>query len=240
MIVSYIPKWRIAMWENALSACEISKSGNARPAQSQIIKAFMHCFRAMILLGIPLPWADYQSSAPNIETAFSAAAQKVLHSLKLPRGFSIGNRNSKSLCALESTNCIIKIDDDDDQEDIEGVKGITTVFVPRDGFSNNDEEENERIHLLQILFNLFEILDGKWDTPSINYLVFTIDYTLSIDSSRRKAAILRDLKSKAVAFRKGRETVSACDSKNSFYSGEVGNSLQDRFKTGNVHLDVIE
>lgn len=227
------------MWENALSACEISNSGNARPAQSQIIKAFMHCFRAMILLGIPLPWADHQSLAPNIETAFMAVAQKVLDSLKVPRGFSMGNRDSKSLCVLESTNCVIKIDDDDDQEDIEGIKGITTVFVPRDGFSDNEEEENERIHLLQILFHLFEILGGKWDTPSINYLVFTIDYILSIDSSRRKAAILRDLRSKAVALSKRGETVSACDGQNSFYSGELGNSLQDRFKTGNVHLDII-
>ena len=229
------------MWENALSACEISNSGNSRPAQSQIIKAFMHCFRAMIILGIPLPWAYHQASAANIDTAFRAAAQKVLDSLKVPRGFSKGIPSVKSLCVLESTGCSIKFDDDDELEDIEGIKGITTVFVPRDGFSDDGEEENERTHLLQILFHLFELLDGKWDTPSIKYLVFTIDYTLSIDSSRRKAAILRDLKSKAVALLSKRgETVSACDSQISFYSGEVKTLLQERFKAGNVHVDVME
>eukprot|EP00890_Picochlorum_soloecismus_P000235 jgi/Picsp_1/1211/NSC_04692-R1_carbohydrate kinase-like protein len=203
MIVSYIPKWRIAMWESALSACEISSSDNERPAQSQIIKAFMHCFRAMILLGIPLPWAKYDSSAPNLEATFKAAAQKVLDNLKMPKGFAMENSNAKPLCALESTGCIIKIDNDDDQEDIEGIKGITTVFIPRDGFSDSDEEENERFHLLQILLHIFETLDGKWDTKSIKYLLFTIDHALSNDSSRRKAAAFRVLRSKAVSLSKG-------------------------------------
>jgi len=228
------------MWEIAISAGEISNLENASPAKNQFINPFMHCFRAMILLGIPLPWASYDSSAPNPDATFRAAAQKVLNSFKMPMGFAMGKSNSRPLCVLESTGCVIQIDEDDDQEVIQGIKGITTVFVPRDGFSDSDEEDNERIHLLQILVHLFETMDGKWDTPSINYLLFTIDYTLSDDLSRRNAAFLRDLRSKTISLSRGGETVSLHDRLNSFYSGEIGNLLQERFKTGIVHSDFME
>lgn len=186
--IKCIPAWRIASWQRSIAALLLLSD-----RQNEFTEAVKYCLRAFSLLNLPLPWADYSQCSAKKDVISSTA-----HALgrTLARRTSEDGSNTLEFLCLLSSRTTVEFAGNDENESIAEVQGMTTLFIPSEGSTREDEISAERVKVLFILMEAMEYFQ-KWDSDSLNYVQWMIKYLSQTTSTWKWVNALMDLEKRA-------------------------------------------